>query len=112
MRTHLRFVPLLLLLLPPRPVMASMILFSDDFAEGALIPGDYGCDIVTGEDRSQLRPSPSLEWARVPASAQSLVLVVDGVEEGSVLWVVAAIPKVGGVYCETVERAHLLLLCV
>jgi phosphatidylethanolamine-binding protein (PEBP) family uncharacterized protein len=73
---------------------AQMLLTSPEFKENELIPGDFGCDIVTGEDRDPFRPSPPLRWFRPPVQTQSFVLLVDDMDnEGFVHWIVGNIPK-------------------
>jgi Raf kinase inhibitor-like YbhB/YbcL family protein len=51
------------------PILTSLILTSPAFTAGAEIPAAYTCE---GRDRS-----PALEWTGVPATAKSLVLIVD-----------------------------------
>lgn len=52
---------------------------SSAFAEGDKIPSDFTCD---GADRS-----PPIEWANVPANAQSLAVIVDDPDAPAGDWV-------------------------
>lgn len=71
-----------------------MILTSPDFRNMEMIPGDYGCDIITGEERDPFKPSPPLKWLRPPAKTRSFVLLVDDIDnDGFVHWLVANIPN-------------------
>jgi Raf kinase inhibitor-like YbhB/YbcL family protein len=72
---------------------AAMILMSPEFRDYGLIPGDFGCDIITGEERDPFKPSPPLAWFRPPAKTRSYVLLVDDIDaDGFVHWLVANIP--------------------
>eukprot|EP00300_Choanocystis_sp_HF-7_P041953 c8731_g1_i1.p1 GENE.c8731_g1_i1~~c8731_g1_i1.p1 ORF type:complete len:358 (-),score=46.47 c8731_g1_i1:15-1007(-) len=71
-----------------------MVLTSPEFDDFQLIPGDYGCDIVTGEDRDPHKPSPPLKWYRAPSKTKSFVLMVDDMDaDGFVHWLVTDIPR-------------------
>ncbi len=72
----------------------AMILTSPDFEENGMIPGDYGCDPITGEERDPFKPSPPLKWTRPPVKARSFALLVDDIDnDGFVHWLVTDIPS-------------------
>jgi len=80
----------LVLVLCAVAVDAQMRLTSPAFPIYGDIPEQYGCDRTFRDD---YRPSPPLEWTRVPVAAKSFVLVMEDVDnDGAIQWLVSNIP--------------------